>query len=423
MILDDYIEVQLNPRNVEHFQELGYEIPYVIKNNKKTIQRNTFIMVKPQDLNAGSHTRINVQCDNPNCQEHKNIEYRLYKSIVEKYGNYLCRSCSHEHQKKTLLELYGVENISQIESVKQKKEETSLSHFGVDNPMKSKEIREKAKITSLDKYGVESPSQNEEIKAKIKNTLMEKYGCTSVYEIPGVKEKRETTNIEKYGSKYPFQNKDIYEKFEKTMLERYGAKKVMDVPELVQKQRESCFEHYGVYVPSKSPYVQQKMRETMFKNGTAPTSKQQLYLCNLFNGQLNYPLTYYSTDIFINENNIAIEYDGGGHDLTVKCGNITYEEFRKKEIIRSNFIKKVGMKLIKIICPNDLLSSDTKLLEMYDFAKYYFDATNHTWIEFYPEENKYRNVEHKDSDGAFYDYGELRKISKDDISIKEVENE
>lgn len=420
MILDNYINIQLNPRNVKHFEELGYSIPYVIKNNKRIVPRNTFIKIKPQDLNDGSHTRINVQCDNPNCSEHKYIEYRLYKSIIDKFGNYLCRACSHEHQKETLLKEYGVVNVSQIEFVKKKKEDTLLTNYGVDNPMKSREIQAKAKTTNLDKYGVESPSQNPEIQKKIKNTLQDRYGCTSVQDIPGVKEKRVETNIERYGVPHVFQNKEIYKKFEETMLSRYGSKQTMNVPELAERQRQSCFEHYGVYIPAQNPEVVKKMRETMFKNGTAPTSNQQLYLCQLFSGQLNHPLGCYSLDIFIDRDNTVIEYDGGGHDLSVKCGMITEDEFRKKEIIRSKYIIKAGIKLIKIITTNDLLPSDEILLQMYRFAEDYFNSTDHTWIEFYPEKNVYRNAEHMDKDGAFFNYGELRKISKGDTCREEV---
>lgn len=419
MILDNYINIQLNPRNVKHFEELGYSIPYVIKNNKRIVPRNTFIKIKPQDLNDGSHTRINVQCDNPSCSEHKYIEYRLYKSIVDKFGNYLCRACSHEHQKETLLKEYGVVNVSQIEFVKKKKEDTLLTNYGVDNPMKSREIQAKAKTTNLDKYGVESPSQNPEIQKKIKNTLQDRYGCTSVQDIPGVKEKRVETNIERYGAPHVFQNKEIYKKFEETMLSRYGSKQTMNVPELAERQRQSCFEHYGVYIPAQNPEVVKKMRETMFKNGTAPTSNQQLYLCQLFSGQLNHPLGCYSLDIFIDRDNTVIEYDGGGHDLSVKYGNITSDEFHKREIIRSQYIKNAGLKLIRIISPTDLLPSDNILVQMYDFARSYFDSTSHTWINFYPEENKYRNAEHKEPDGVYYNYGELRRITKNDVDIRE----
>ena len=45
-------------------------------------------------------------------------------------------------------------------------------------------------------------------------------------------------------------------------------------------------------------------------------------------------------------------------------------------------------------------------IEMYEFAKKYF-TTGHTWINFYVEENKYRNAEHRDVIGAFYDFGSL----------------
>lgn len=44
--------------------------------------------------------------------------------------------------KKTCLEKYGVENPSQVQEVKRKKEETFIKHYGVDNIWKTKEYRE-----------------------------------------------------------------------------------------------------------------------------------------------------------------------------------------------------------------------------------------------------------------------------------------
>lgn len=61
--------------------------------------------------------------------------------------------------KATILQRYGVTNISKLPSIKQKKKETLFKHFGsctFNN-------REKAKQTCLLKYGVENPQQVKEI--------------------------------------------------------------------------------------------------------------------------------------------------------------------------------------------------------------------------------------------------------------------
>ena len=168
-----------------------------------------------------------------------------------------------------------------------------------------------------------------------------------------------------------------------------------------------------------SPEVAQRQRESMISSDNVPTSIQQRYLHQLYGGEINSPFHYYSLDIYKQNDNIDIEYSGGGHDLSVKLGRVTPEEFKKKEIVRLNYLRNAKIRLMEIVTQKDLLPSDEKLLEMYNFAKEYFNTTNHTWIEFYPEENKYRNAEHKEPDGVYYDYGELRRITKNDIDIRE----
>lgn len=129
----------------------------------------------------------------------KAIEYTC--SPKEK-PRYCCKTCRTEGVKKHNIEKYGVENVSQLDSVKHKiseanssdevvakRQETCLSKYGVDNVSKSPEIRKKLsdimktddyldnrKQTCLDRYGFESPSQNPDIKAKKHATLVERYG-------------------------------------------------------------------------------------------------------------------------------------------------------------------------------------------------------------------------------------------------------
>ena len=123
---------------------------------------------------------------------------------------------------------------------------------------------------------------------------------------------------------------------------------------------------------------------------------------------------FYSLDIAFPDLEIAISYDGGGHNLSVKLGNKTEEEFNQEEIIRNNILKRNGWKQIHIISINDKLPSDEILLQMLDISKRYFkDYPNHSWFEWLIDDGIYRNAEHKD--GVLFDYGILRCIKAEDI--------
>lgn len=136
---------------------------------------------------------------------------------------------------------------------------------------------------------------------------------------------------------------------------------------------------------------------------------QQRYICDLYGGILNYPVSFYNVDIYLPENNLTIEYDGGFHLGNVITGRETMDEHNRKEIIRDKIIKREGYKQMRIISSNDILPSDTTLLQMLEQAKDYFSKyTNHSWIEYNIDFSTMRNAENKD--GVQYDFGELRKI-------------
>lgn len=86
--------------------------------------------------------------------------------------------------KRNLKEKYGVENISLIKGVAQKREKSLMDRYGVDNPSKSAVVKNKRKNTLLARYGTTNSFGTEEA---IKKTALafEKYGgnpsnCSSV---------------------------------------------------------------------------------------------------------------------------------------------------------------------------------------------------------------------------------------------------
>lgn len=91
--------------------------------------------------------------------------------------------------KKTMLEKYGVENISQLDAAKEKKKNTCLRNYGVENPLQSPKIREKIKSSNIEKYGVDHNMKSKEVREKAKNTFLANYGVDNPSKSDSVKNK------------------------------------------------------------------------------------------------------------------------------------------------------------------------------------------------------------------------------------------
>ena len=118
---------------------------------------------------------------------------------------------------------YGVNNVSQINWVKEKKKETCRKNFGVNYPMQSQEIMHKSKKTLLKLYGVDNISKVPEIIQKIQKSLFEIDTDLGMSKIDFARLKRIETNKEKYGVPYYFQSDDAKHKIKSVMMEKYGV--------------------------------------------------------------------------------------------------------------------------------------------------------------------------------------------------------
>lgn len=250
---------------------------------------------------------------------------------------------------------------------------------------------------------------------KTQETLMRKYGTITPFEIPGVREKAKATTLKNWGTEHVLSSPKMRERIKKTCNEKYGGNAPACDPKIVKKQQETFIKKYGNYCSSYVPEIQEKIAQSLSNSQTINTSMQQQYLYNLLGGKLNYPIRHYNVDICFEDECLVLEYDGGGHNLTVKHGTMTEKEFNQREIKRHATIKHAGYKTIHLISRTDKLPSDSKLLEILDFSRQYFkDYPNHSWIEWHIDDGLYRNAEHKD--GVPYDFGELRRIRKEDIA-------
>ena len=118
-----------------------------------------------------------------------------------------------------------------------------------------------------------------------------------------------------------------------------------------QRAKMTCLERYGVDNAMKKEEFQRKCEESKqktnfesdknysssgFEKGI-PVSAGQYRIASLFpDFEVNYHLGKYYIDLFYN--NIAIEYDGKGHDLQVRMGKISLEGFQEKEKQKTDFI-------------------------------------------------------------------------------------
>lgn len=384
MILDKQVLMKVNNRTAQKYKDKGYDVPTKIGVHGNIIfDTDKSFYVKVEDLEPTSTISVHIVCDI--CGEESIMQYRDYCKTLGENGLKTCTKCKYIKTKKNNMEKYGVQSTSQLDSVK-----------------------EKIKKTNRERYGVDWYSSNKDWKQKVIKTNIEKYGCEWSTQSESVRYKTIQTNLQKYGVESPSQLKEFQDKAKNTMIERYGTNVSMHIPEIREKIEATNLERYG----SKSTFgcseIYSKGLETKYRNGTTATSRQQFYLCNLFNGTLNLPCSRYSLDIALED--IDIEYDGKGHQLSVDLGNISQHDFNVKQIVRDKIVKSNGYKIIRFISRTDRLPSDEILLHILKLSKNYFNSTSHTWIEWYFDENKFRNAEN--IEGSFFEFGKLRNIRK-----------
>jgi hypothetical protein len=165
------------------------------------------LLITTLDLPKGSRHKIKFNCDI--CDKICTTSFYSYNKIINsispdpKLQNMcLCKKCCQLKGKQTMLNKYGVEsytstdvykniikekynvdNVSQLQKVKDKKKQKALDKYGVENVLQSDIIKDKIKITNLEKYGVINPTQNKEIFEKAQASAYKKirYNDTDIF--------------------------------------------------------------------------------------------------------------------------------------------------------------------------------------------------------------------------------------------------
>ena len=80
MILDEHVEIVLNPRHIIYWEEKGYVVPRERdKWGRLKVKRDAKLNVKVSDLSKNSHVLVSCKCEK--CGVIRNIQYNQYRRI------------------------------------------------------------------------------------------------------------------------------------------------------------------------------------------------------------------------------------------------------------------------------------------------------------------------------------------------------
>ena len=196
----------------------------------KTKEKFGYIL---SDLTEKSNKPILLECD------YCHITYESSKKRREIAHRVIANDCCKKCKYKKMAEMnrikYGVSNVFQLKSIKDKIVSTNIEKYGVESPQQSEEIRQKSRKTCLEKYGVENVTQSPEVRAKMEATNLTKYGGTSPTSSEEIKAKVRATNLERYGNEHYLASKECRDK----VLEKYGVNNVFQLEHVKDKIRDS----------------------------------------------------------------------------------------------------------------------------------------------------------------------------------------
>ena len=97
---------------------------------KYNTKYHEMILIPIEELSIGSHALVECLCDY--CGDILIMEYRSFLKRSKIINKTCCKKCSPIKQKEINLLLYGVENVFELNSIKEKIKQTCLEKYGVE---------------------------------------------------------------------------------------------------------------------------------------------------------------------------------------------------------------------------------------------------------------------------------------------------
>lgn len=276
----------------------------------------------------------------------QNVADKIVETNLNKYG---CPCVFQSELIKDKIRLsvqavYGVDNPSQVETVK-KKRLMSQSVYGTDCVLSASEVRDKARNTIRKLYGVDNVSQSDIIKQKKADTCMQHFGVKINFMLDS--QRQQTLDAVKriYGlsddevgdAKYPFQIPRFLEICGDICEQSIGVSNPFDSKIVQDSIKKTVFERYGVMNPIQSAEIREKIYKTKLEHGTSNTSSVEdaVYdgLVNIYGTddvcrqykceRYPFPCDFYITsrDMFIEVNGSWVHggkwYSGSSEDVSL----------------------------------------------------------------------------------------------------------
>ena len=182
----------------------------------------------------------------------------LKKIIGKNFSEMHCRKCGILLG---TLNKYGVVNVFQLSSTKEKMKQTCLDKYGVEFVSQDKDFRKRVEDTCLQKYGKKSITETEKFKVAAKATRYRKND--GAYRSEKEKLAIKKTCLEKYGAEIPCTTKENLAKAKNALKEKYGSESFFHTAAYKQRMTEL----YGGENPDYCPSILSKMkRKYTFEN-------------------------------------------------------------------------------------------------------------------------------------------------------------
>lgn len=352
MLVNRTHSIKWHNKNQKHFEGMGYVFT----------KRGDFFEVVSEHLAPNSKTIVTVKCDY--CGDLHEKQFGNYNAAREKLAKDSCNECKYLKVRESNIKKYG-QSVAALESTRKKMAETSLLRYGKEHYAQTDKHKQNMREHFLQKHGVEYYSQTQEYKIKCAATSLKRYGVSHYSKTKEFSEKIQKTNLERYGVPYYSQT----DNFTTETADKWKNKTPEEIQSITNKRQAAHLKNCGFMHPMQNPEIKKKAMQTVYENGNMTASSQQLYICELVNGVLNYPVGLSHLDIAFPEDKIYVEYDGGGHNLGVKIGNTTQEEFDAKDRRRSFSLFDKGWKEIRLVTDTDKLPKDCEILKTFKKAK------------------------------------------------------
>ena len=143
-------------------------------------KKNDIIIVDVEDLSVNSIAKVIAICKF--CGIEKELKYQTYKIQFDKGSYYCCSKCATKKQKQMMKQNGSSYYLSNPEY-----KNKMMELYGVDNPSKINEIKEiRSKRLSNDEY-----------QQKMIDGVINKYGVDNVSKIDSIKEQKKTNMFKK----------------------------------------------------------------------------------------------------------------------------------------------------------------------------------------------------------------------------------